>query len=191
MIIIVITKTSIYCGEDFYLNSETHLFHGNIPPVIGCLISDKDGKSIVSFEVFKGAIQFFMKNNPNYAREDKELQIDLIPIYVSAIELLSQELNIQGLPGIEINGINIKLKILFYFDEFTVTLFLNPKVNFTIIEDLTNTYLSNLFDEFKNELFNVIKKSSNDFITFLERVGLCWLIDLNNDYLALTQDKLY
>lgn len=191
MIIIVITKTSIYCGEDFYLNSETHLFHGNIPPVIGCLISDKDGKSIVSFEVFKGAIQFFMKNNPNYAREDKELQIDLIPIYVSAIELLSQELNIQGLPGIEINGINIKLKILFYFDEFTVTLFLNPKVNFTIIEDLTNTYLSNLFDEFKNELFNVIKKSSNDFITFLERVGLCWLIDLNNDYLALTQEKLY
>lgn len=191
MIIIVITKTSIYCGEDFYLNSETHLFHGNIPPVIGCLISDKDGKSIVSFEVFKGAIQFFMKNNPNYAREDKELQIDLIPMYVSAIELLSQELNIQGLPGIEINGINIKLKILFYFDEFTVTLFLNPKVNFTIIEDLTNTYLSNLFDEFKNELFNVIKKSSNDFITFLERVGLCWLIDLNNDYLALTQDKLY
>jgi len=191
VIIIVITKTSIYCGEDFYLNSETHLFHGNIPPVIGCLISDKDGKSIVSFEVFKGAIQFFMKNNPNYAREDKELQIDLIPIYVSAIELLSQELNIQGLPGIEINGINIKLKILFYFDEFTVTLFLNPKVNFTIIEDLTNTYLSNLFDEFKNELFNVIKKSSNDFITFLERVGLCWLIDLNNDYLALTQEKLY
>jgi hypothetical protein len=191
VIIIVITKTSIYCGEDFYLNSETHLFHGNIPPVIGCLISDKDGKSIVSFEVFKGAIQFFMKNNPNYAREDKELQIDLIPMYVSAIELLSQELNIQGLPGIEINGINIKLKILFYFDEFTVTLFLNPKVNFTIIEDLTNTYLSNLFDEFKNELFNVIKKSSNDFITFLERVGLCWLIDLNNDYLALTQEKLY
>ena len=186
MIIIVITKTSIYCGEDFYLNSEKEGFKDNIPPVIGCLISDKDGKSIVSFEVFKGAIQFFMKNNPDHCQEDKEFQIDLIPMYISAIELLSQELNIKGLPGIEINGMNIKLKVLFYFEEFTVTLFLNPEVNFTIIEDLTNTYLSNLFDEFKKDLISTKKNCSNDFITFLERVGLCWLIDLNNDYLIMT-----
>ena len=140
----VITKSSIYCAEDFIFSNESP-HQDKVPPVIGCLISDKDGKSIISFEVFKGAIQFFMKKNTQNDHEKKEMQIDLIPMYVSAIELLSQELNIQGLPGIDINGENLKLKILFTFERFTTTLFLNPVVEFSTIEDLIKTYLSNLF----------------------------------------------
>lgn len=181
MVSIVITKTSIYCSEDFYLSSNQIPFQDKIPPVIGCLISDKDGKSIVSFEVFKGAIQFFMKHK-------KQFKMDLIPMYVSAIELLSQELNIQGLPGIDINGDNLKLKIYFTFEKFTATLFLNPKIDFSRIEDLTKSYLSNLFEEFDHEFKNSKHVNSNEFITFLERVGLCWLLDLNDEYLSLTQN---
>ena len=183
----VITKTSVYCSEDFYLSSNQIPFEDKIPPVIGCLISDKDGKAIVSFEVFKGAIQFFMKQKSHSHQEKKQFQIDLIPMYVSAIELLSHELNIQGLPGIDINGTNLKLKIIFTFKGFTATLFLNPNVDFTTIEDLTKTYLSNLFEEFDKELNNIKHVSSDEFINFLERVGLCWLIDLNDQYLLLTQ----
>jgi len=177
----VITKTSIYCSEDFYLSSNQNPFQDKIPPVIGCLISDKDGKSIVSFEVFKGAIQFFMKHK-------KQFKMDLIPMYVSAIELLSQELNIQGLPGIDINGDNLKLKIYFTFEKFTATLFLNPKIDFSRIEDFTKSYLSNLFEEFDHELISSKNVSSDEFITFLERVGLCWLLDLNDEYLSLTKN---
>lgn len=177
----VITKTSIYCSEDFYLSSNQVPFQDKIPPVIGCLISDKDGKSIVSFEVFKGAIQFFMKHK-------QQFKMDLIPMYVSAIELLSQELNIQGLPGIDINGDNLKLKIYFTFEKFTATLFLNPNIDFSRIEDLIQSYLSNLFEEFDNEFKNSTHVNSNEFITFLERVGLCWLLDLNDEYLGLSQN---
>jgi hypothetical protein len=183
----VITKSSIYYAEDFIFSNEGP-HQDQVPPVIGCLISDKDGKSIISFEVFKGAIQFFMKKNTQNDCEKKELQIDLIPMYVSAIELLSQELNIQGLPGIDINGENLKLKILFTFERFTATLFLNPEVDFSSIEDLINTYLSNLFEEFNYELNNAKQVSSNEFVTFLERVGLCWLLDLTDEYLRLTQN---
>ena len=185
---IVITKTSVYCGEDFYLNSNEIPFEDRIPPVIGCLISDKDGKAIVSFEVFKGAIQFFMKQKTHSHQEKRQFQIDLIPMYVSAIELLSHELNIQGLPGIDINGANLKLKIIFSFKGFTATLFLNPAVDFGTIEELTKTYLSNLFEEFDLELNNTKHVSSDEFVNFLERVGLCWLIDLNDEYLRLTQN---
>jgi hypothetical protein len=181
----VITKTSVYCAEDFYLSNENSE-RDKIPPVIGCLISDKDGKSIIAFEVFKGAIQFFMKRNKASFQEKKDFQIDLIPMYVSAIELLSQELNIQGLPGIEINGDNLKLRILFTFERFTVTLFLNPKIDLSTIEDLITTYLSNLFEEFEYELNNAKHMISNEFNTFLERKGLCWLLDLNDEYLRLT-----
>ena len=183
----VITKTSIYCAEDFYFSKEISE-SDKIPPVIGCLISDKDGKSIISFEVFKGAIQYFMEHSTENYQEKKDFQIDLIPMYVSAIELLSQELNIRGLPGIEINGNNLKLKILFAFERFTVTLILNPKVVFSTIEDLINNYLSNFFEEFEYELNNTKHVGSNEFITFLERIGLCWLLDLNDDYLGLTQN---
>jgi len=181
----VITKTSIYCDKDFYLNPCESPFPRQAPPVIGCLISDKDGKSIVSFEVFKGAIKFFMNINDEFSQNQGEFQIDLIPMYVSAIELLSRELKIQGLPGIEINGTNIKLKILFKFEDFTITLFVNPNIDFTVIEDLVNAYLTNLIEEFNDEFNDMKCKSSNDFINFLERIGLCWLIDLNNDYIQL------
>ena len=183
----VITKASIYCSEVFNFSNENP-HQDQIPPVIGCLISDKDGKSIVSFEVFKGAIKFFMRKNNHTHQEDKEFQIDLIPMYVSAIELLSHELNIQGLPGLDINGDNLKVKVLFSFKDFTAVFFLNPTVNFASIEDLIKTYLSNLFEEFDHELKSAKDTSSNEFITFLERVGLCWLLDLNNEYILLAEN---
>lgn len=183
----VITKTSIYSAEEFNLSNKS--IHTNeIPPIIGCLISDKEGKSIVSFEIFKGAIRYFTKNNAQSHKNKRNFQLDLIPMYVSAIELLSQELNIQGLPGIEINGTNLKLKVLFTFERFTATLFLNPTVDFSLIEEVTNTYLSNLFEEFDLELNKSKQASSYEFINFLERVGLCWLLDLNDEYMRLTQN---
>lgn len=180
---IVITKTNIYCTEDFYYSNVSPNLE-KIPPVIGCLISDKDGKSIVSFEIFKGAIQYFMKINTQ--SHQKEFQIELIPMYVSAIELLSHELNIQGLPGIDINGANLKIKLLFNFKEFNITLFLNPTIDFENIEDLAKTYLANLFEEFNFELNNT--ELEMEFLNFLERIGLCWLLDLNDEYLRLHQN---
>ncbi len=152
-----------------------------IPPVIGCLISDKDGKGIVTFEICNNAIkQFLQKDNENSA----SFELDLIPMYTSALELLSEHLNIRDLPRIEINGSNIKLHILFYFEKFTVTLFLNPSTDFERLENPVEDYLNRLFEEFKCDLCDVNKISSKEFIDSLEKIGWYWLLELNNGYIS-------
>ena len=117
----VITRTSIYCGENYFHRVDKDIIYDEIPPLIGCLISDKDGKSLVSFEIFEGAIQHFIQDKNMNKNTDigNSLDLDLIPMYTSAIEMLTRELNIKGIPYIEVNGSNLKLRIIFYFENFT------------------------------------------------------------------------
>ena len=180
----VMTRTSIYCGESYFDRPDSDIFFDDIPPFIGCLISDKAGKLIVSFEVFEGAISHHMKESNLNKQLEKSVNVDLIPMFVSAIEMLSEELNIQNVPEIEINGSNIKLHILFCLDNLTITFFLNPRVNFKLIKDTVKNYLGNLFEEYKSEFMSALKIGSHDFISFLERLGWCFLLDLNNKYLS-------
>jgi hypothetical protein len=183
----VITRTSIYCGENYFHRVDKEEIYDEIPPLIGCLISDKDGKSLVSFETFEGAIQYFVKDQPliNNAHTKNTLDVDLIPMYTSAIEMLTRELNIKGVPYVEVNGLNLKLRLLFYFENFTIVMFLNPSMDFALIEDEVKNYFLNLFEEFREDLKDIKKYSSKKFLEFIDRVGWRWLLELNEIYLSL------
>jgi hypothetical protein len=182
----VITKTSIYCGENYFHRDDKDIIYDDIPPLIGCLISNKDGKSLVSFEIFEGAIQHF--TNGKYMNKNADIEnsidIDLIPMYTSAIEMLTRELNINGVPYIEVNGSNLKLRILFCFKNFTIVMFLNPSMKFILIENEVKNYFLNLFEEFREELTDAKKFSSKEFLKFIDRVGWRWLLELNETYLS-------
>jgi hypothetical protein len=182
----VITRTSIYCGENYFHRVDKNISYDEIPPLIGCLVSDKDGKSLISFEIFEGAIQYFIQDKCLNGNTDKEnsLDIDLIPMYTSAIEMLTRELNINGVPFIEVNGSNLKIRILFYFENFTVTMFLNPSMNFLLIENEVKNYFLNLFEEFREDLNDAKKFSSKEFLKFIDRVGWRCLLELNEIYLS-------
>jgi hypothetical protein len=182
----VITRTSIYCGENYFHRVDKDIIYDKIPPLIGCLISDKVGKSLVSFEIFEGAIQYYVKDeclNKNTEYEHS-LDVDLIPMYTSALEMLTRELNIKGVPYIEVNGSNLKLRILFCFEHFTIIMFLNPSTDFELIENEVKNYILNLFDEFQEDLNDVKKFSSKEFLKFIDQVGWRWLLELNERYLS-------
>ena len=181
----VMTRTSIYCGENYFHRPDSDISFDQIPPFIGCLISDKIGKLIVSFEVHEGAISYHLKNCKFNNQIEQAIDNDLIPMFISAIEMLSNELNIQNVPEIEINGSNIKLQILFCLDDLTITFFLNPRVKFELIEHKARNYLVNLFEEFESDFINPKKRSSHEFIKFLERLGWSFLLNLNNEYLSI------
>ncbi|MFX0058647.1 MAG: hypothetical protein ACFE85_14585 [Candidatus Hodarchaeota archaeon] len=178
--------------ENLILN-ETNFFESNnsdallesTPPIIGCLISDNDGKSIVSFELYKGALEYFIKRGMNDSRKEEIFDLDLIPMYVCALKRVSEEINIQDLPSIELTGTNIKIQILFT-DEFTIIFFLNPIIKFKIVKKFIENYLLNFFEEFIDDLRDIRKISSFDFIFFLERLGWEWILELNDLYLKLT-----
>ena len=175
----VISNTSMFYHHG---KSEVDFLHGEMPSLIGCLISDKDGKCIFTFELFAGAINHYIRINSDTNKKNRSLDLDLIPMYTSAIEMLTRELNVHKVPGLEVSGTNLKLHILFCLEKFTITLFLNPKLKFTLIEEDVKNYFINLFEEFKEDFNDIKRYSSQEFVDFLERLSWSWLLDLNENY---------
>ncbi|MFX0071875.1 MAG: hypothetical protein ACFFAO_12370 [Candidatus Hermodarchaeota archaeon] len=158
-------------------------------PFLGCFIADKDGKTLFKFEIFQGALDFSIKwDTKNEARKSC-LDIELIPMFISALERFSQEINIKDLPGFKLEGKNIKLETLFSFDNYSIIFILNPKVNLNLVKERIEKYFTYLFEVYKEDFGSKLKLSSIAFISHLELLGKLWLEDLNKNYLNLTQQN--
>ena len=68
--------------KDFISNQQ------NLPPFIGCLIADKDGRCLIKLEIFEGALTYYLKNTMNDDVEDG-FDLDLIPMFIRAFERFS------------------------------------------------------------------------------------------------------
>ncbi|MFW9988239.1 MAG: hypothetical protein ACFFC3_06250 [Candidatus Odinarchaeota archaeon] len=152
------------------------------PPFIGCILSDKEGKTIALFESHKGALEFYLKKNMKDPLRSECFNIELIPMFISALERFSEEINIQDVPCINLKGSNIKLHSIFDLDNFTVIFFLNPFIHIKSFENLIYNYFIELYEEYKNEFQDIKKLSSINFISHLENLGMEWVTHLNNLY---------
>ena len=170
----MIAESFVYCEENYYMDIISDFSNEKIPPFIGCMISDKYGKTLVTFEIVKGALENIIKKD----RNAENVNVDTFPTYICALKRLLEENNIQNITNIKLENSNFKMHILFYQNEFTIIFFLNPIVCFNVVENVINNYLTNFFEEFKYDFEDV---------SFLERLGWDWLIDLNNNYLKSTQ----
>ncbi|MFX1451100.1 MAG: hypothetical protein ACFFCM_09680 [Promethearchaeota archaeon] len=153
------------------------------PPFIGCLLSDKNGKKIASFEIYNGALDYFIKKNMKDESKQENFNIDLIPMFICALERFSEEINIQNVPCINFEGTNIKLHCIFNLDNFSVIFFLNPLVHIKAYEALIHNYFIKLYDEYRSEFQDIIKLGSLDFIYHLEILGMEWIRHLNDIYI--------
>ncbi len=156
-----------------------------IPPIIGCLMADRYGNTLIVFE-------YDLKNQDNYGpiksylSEDEKsfLEIDLISMYFSSFKTFAGQTNIQNLSNLEIHGSNIKVLIFFLFNNFMIILFLNSntelskKEKFSIVE-----YFEDKIRKFQFEFkyFNAAK--SRKTFCMLENKGNAWLKKLNRRYL--------
>ena len=156
-----------------------------IPPFLGCLIADKFGKTLLSYELFNGSIDYYLKDNRENDKNKQDLDIALIPMFISAFEAFSREINIQELSGFKLEGTNIKVQIIFSFDEYTIIFFLNPKVNLNLVENRIKNYFSYLFEVYKRDFNNIVKMGSANFIMHLKLLGRIWLEHLNERYISL------
>ena len=82
-----------------------------IPPFVGYFIANKDGLTILTTEVFDGALLKFLKDKNDDTTEEDKFDIALIPMFISALEKFSKEINIQNLSGFSLMGINLKMQI--------------------------------------------------------------------------------
>ena len=153
------------------------------PPFIGCMISDKGGKTVTIFELFKGALEFFIKKDIKDIKKRNNFDIELIPMFVCALEHFSDQICIENLAGIKLKGTNIKMHSIFCFSHFTITLFLNPFIRIKPYENVICDYFSDLFEKYEEEFENILKLSSNEFVSQIELKGREWLRELNELFL--------
>jgi hypothetical protein len=104
-------------------------------------------------------------------------------MFISALERFSEEINLQNVPSINLEGSNIKLYSIFDVDNFTIIFFLNPLVHIKSYDRLIHNYFIKLYAQFKCEFQDLIKISSTDFINHLETIGMEWIRHLNDLYM--------
>jgi len=154
-----------------------------IPPFLGYFISNMDGLTLLKVELYEGVLLRYLKNRvitEKNIKEDK-FDVDLIPMFISALEKFSQEINIQDLNGFSLLGTNLKMQI-FSVDQYTVTLFSNPNANLKNIEYKIRNYFIELFETYGNKFRNAIQTGLFSDIVFLEKQGADWLQELNKSY---------
>jgi len=152
-----------------------------VPSIIGAIIADKDGKSLIKLELFDDALKDFISQSmPN---DDTIIPVDLelIPMFISALEKFSLELNIQNLTGFGLKGSNLKMNI-FGYDNYTVTLFMNPNINLKAIENKINNYFKKLFEDYRDKFEIAIRTGKLDDLFPIKELGRNWLDELNNSY---------
>ena len=183
-VLVMTTELTDFFNEDAkWMELALSSFNFSAPAFIGCMISDKDGKTIAIFELFKGALEYFIKKNIKDIEKRTNFDIELIPMFICALELFSDNICIENLEGIKLKGTNIKMLSIFRFSQFTITLFLNPLIRIKSYENVIRDYYSDLFEKFEEKFEDVLKFKPNDFISQIELKGREWLRELNESYL--------
>ena len=158
----------------------------NLPPFLGALIADKDGKTLLRFEIFEGALNYFLKKKMEDEVEDG-FDLDFISMFISAFERFSETINFKNLSGLNLMGRKLKMSTFFYFENFTVTFFLNPKVQVKLISNSIKDFLKTLFKENETIFENFYANCSMEKLKELELSGNKWLNKMNRYLSYLNQ----
>jgi hypothetical protein len=114
---------------------------------------------------------------------NKHFDIELIPMFISALERFSSEINLKNVPGFELNGSNLSLHSFFCFDNYSVIFLLRSGTTVNnSFESRIKKHFKFLFEVYDNEFRNFRKMSSIYFVKHLELIGNLWLKKLNYLY---------
>ncbi|MFX1593727.1 MAG: hypothetical protein ACFFCL_13625, partial [Promethearchaeota archaeon] len=174
--------TSISFNETDVSSISTELtIKEKVPAIIGAIIANKDGVSLLNLELFDDALIKYITQGIPKDSVTIPVDLELIPMFISALEKFSLELNIQDLTGFGLKGSNLKMHI-FSYDDYTVTIFMNPNINLKAIEYKINNYFKKLFEEHKNKFEVGLKTGKLDDLLPIREIGKNWLKGLNESY---------
>ena len=71
---------------------------------------------------------------------------------------------------------------IFGYEDYTVTVFMNPNINLNAIEYIINKYFENLFEEHRDKFEIGLKTGKLDELFPIEEIGKKWLKELNESY---------
>ncbi len=156
-------------------------YEEKIPTFIGAFIADKDGRTLLTFELFENALEKFLLSRTESDLDGVPVDLDLIPMFISALEKFSLELNIKDLSGFSLEGSNLKMYI-FGYENFTVTFFMNPDTNINPVKSKIYNYFKNMFEANESDFEAALDTGQIDLLFPLIEIGKKWLEALNNYY---------
>ncbi|MFX1594182.1 MAG: hypothetical protein ACFFCL_15940 [Promethearchaeota archaeon] len=162
-----------------------------IPPIIGCIIADQYGNTILVNEYNSknknnfGPIKSYLSEN-----EKNLLEIDLISMYFSSLKTFAGQTNIQNLSNLEIHGSNIKVQIFFLFDNYMIIIFLNSNTELSL-KDKTQIirYFKDKLTKYEFEFKHFNAAKSRKILGMLSNKGNAWLKQINKNYLQTYKDS--
>ena len=149
-----------------------------MPPFLGFFLSDKDGKTLFTAEVYEGVLKDYFTNETS---KNPMFDIELIPMFISAIEKFSKEINIEDLKGFKLEGRNQNMYI-FGFENFTFTVFFNPNINMKPIKKEIQDYFENMVHQNREIFLEVINSGLIDPVQPIASDAKNWLDNLNKKY---------
>ena len=147
-------------------------------PFLGFFLSDKDGKTLITTEVYEGALKDYFTNNSS---DNPMFDVELIPMFISALEKFSQEINIEDLNGFKLVGKNQTMHI-FGTEVFTFTIFSNPNINMKSIKSEIQTFFENMIQDNRDILLEALSSGYVDPINPIAENAKKWLDNLNHKY---------
>ena len=156
---------------------ETDLKRKLIPPFLGFMVADKDGKTLITIEVYDGIFGEVLKPEGGEMQPDHEL----IPMFICALEKFSTEINIQNLSGFHLKGTNIMMET-FRFELVTITVFMNADTNINSVREQVSAWFTQFFKKNEKEFQHSIITGEVTKLNELNEIGGKWLNELNQNY---------
>jgi GTPase SAR1 family protein len=150
------------------------------PPFLGFMIADKNGKTLMISESDEG----IFRNLLNTAEQDMHGDPELIPMFISALEKFSTEINIQNLSGFSLKGTNIKMETI-RFELLTITLFMNANTNMNSLKNEIHDWFTHLISNNEKQFEKAIIVGDVTKLVELSKKGDVWLNKLNQKYKKL------
>ncbi len=144
--------------------------------IFGFIISDGNGKTLMNISATGSSLKKTVENESS-----PDLDLELIPMFINALQHFSNEINVKELKDFNIRGKNLKLTSL-KKDKLTMTIFLDPDLQFNIVrQDFDNLF--ELFIKTYSQDLEDFEKSGNatPFMAF-KPVATKNLLMINREY---------
>ncbi|MFO8017782.1 MAG: ADP-ribosylation factor-like protein [Promethearchaeia archaeon] len=150
-----------------------------IPPFAGALIADKDGKTIYILESENNLLENTLKETGS--KKNGKFDIQLIPMFVSALETFSKEINIENITGLSLEGNRLRMQV-FSYEEFTVTCFFNSNIDVKKISKKIEKHFEYLLRRYGKKLKEIISTCKKAFLPEFQSQGEIWINKINKRY---------
>ncbi|MFX1238836.1 MAG: ADP-ribosylation factor-like protein [Promethearchaeota archaeon] len=163
------------------LNLKTLIPEKEIPVFIGYLISDKNGIMITRVDIFDEAIEQFLWSSGRAPEVEEFKDINLIPMFINAIEKFSLEINMKDLSGFMLEGTNVKIEIL-NVEDYSIIFFLNPSTNIKSFMNQIIDYFIDIFTIYSDD-FSIFHNTGDlSKLKHLKVSGRKWLVEITKSY---------